>query len=164
LQSDKGLHRSDRPPHGDTFQTPDCGVWNAVGFTLEAIRGKGMPILRSIRVCLAGLALLIAATASAWSQPAAPDAVTEAVEAAPTPAPEAVIVGAYINDIQGLDFRANNYVVDLYVWFRWKDRELDPSATMEFMNRFASDDNLREALFDTPQEMPDGSLYSIIRY
>jgi hypothetical protein len=123
-----------------------------------------MPILRSIRVCLAGLALLIAATASAWSQPAAPDAVTEAVEAAPTPAPEAVIVGAYINDIQGLDFRANNYVVDLYVWFRWKDRELDPSATMEFMNRFASDDNLREALFDTPQEMPDGSLYSIIRY
>jgi hypothetical protein len=36
---------------------------------------------------------------------------------------------------------------------------------MEFRNRDASDDsNLREALYDKPEVMPDGSLYSIIRY
>jgi hypothetical protein len=29
--------------------------------------------------------------------------------------------GAYINDIQQLDFKSNNYAVDFYVWFRWKD-------------------------------------------
>jgi hypothetical protein len=75
-----------------------------------------------------------------------------------------VIVGAYINDVQELDFKANNYIVDLYVWFRWTARDLDPAKTMEFMNRFASDDNLREALYDEPKGMPDGSLYSIIRY
>jgi hypothetical protein len=35
---------------------------------------------------------------------------------------------------------------------------------MEFMNRYASDANLRDELYDKPQAMPDGSLYSIIRY
>jgi hypothetical protein len=94
-----------------------------------------------------------------------PSAVTEAIAASPSPdSPAQVIVGAYINDIQELDFKANNYVVDLYVWFRWNGSELDPSKTMEFMNRYASDDNVREALYEKPQEMPDGSLYSIIRY
>jgi len=89
----------------------------------------------------------------------------EAIAASPTPnSPAEVIVGAYINDIQELDFKANNYVVDLYVWFRWKAPEIDPSKTMEFMNRYASDDNVREALYETPKAMPDGSLYSIIRY
>lgn len=108
--------------------------------------------------------LWTAAGLPAWSAPIAPDAVIEAVEAAPSPGPDKVTVGAYINDIQELDFKANNYVVDLYVWFRWNDRSLDPAKSMEFMNRFASDDNLREALYDEPKAMPDGSLYSIIRY
>jgi hypothetical protein len=35
---------------------------------------------------------------------------------------------------------------------------------MEFMNRYASDDNRRDELIDTPEKMPDGSFYSIIRY
>jgi hypothetical protein len=33
---------------------------------------------------------------------------------------------------------------------------------MEFMNRYASDANIRDELYDKPQA--DGSLYSIIRY
>jgi len=32
------------------------------------------------------------------------------------------------------------------------------------MNCYASDANLRDELYDKPQTMPDGSLYSIIRY
>jgi hypothetical protein len=78
--------------------------------------------------------------------------------------PVKVMVGAYINDIQQLDFKTNNYAVDLYIWFRWKSPDLDPSKTMEFMNRYASDDNLREELYAKPETMPDGSLYAIIRY
>jgi hypothetical protein len=35
---------------------------------------------------------------------------------------------------------------------------------MEFMNRFASDNNRRDELIETPEKMPNGSLYSIIRY
>jgi hypothetical protein len=115
-------------------------------------------------VLLAGLALLIGVTSDARCEPVVPEAVTKAIEASPKAGPAQVTVGAYINDIQELDFKANNYVVDLYVWFRWMDHTLDPSKTMEFMNRFASDDNVREALYDQPKEMPDGSLYSIIRY
>jgi Neurotransmitter-gated ion-channel transmembrane region len=84
--------------------------------------------------------------------------------AAANEAPAKVIVGAYINDIQELDFKTNNYVIDLYVWFRWKGADTNPSKTTEFMNRFASDDNRRDELYDEPQAMPDGSRYDIIRY
>ena len=117
------------------------------------------PVLRH----LAAVLLLIfplamfAALASTASDDAAvaPRAVIEAIAASPAPAnPAEVIVGAYINDIQELDFKANNYVVDLYVWFRWKTPDIDPAKTMEFMNRFTSDDNVREALYDQPKPMP----------
>jgi hypothetical protein len=114
---------------------------------------------------LAALVVLIPGHASAQDAPAdVPRAVMEAIGTSPAPSPAEVIVGAYINDIQQLDFKTNNYTVDLYVWFRWLSPGADPSKSMEFMNRYASDDNLREELLDAPKTMPDGSLYSIIRY
>lgn len=94
--------------------------------------------------------------------PAVPAA--EAPGATTTGGPAKIVVGAYINDIQELDFKTNNYSIDLYVWFRWSAPDLEPSKTMEFMNRFASDDNRRDELYEQPKPMPDGSLYSIIRY
>jgi hypothetical protein len=114
------------------------------------------------------LALVLAVSASAQTEPATPDPaprpVIEAIKATPAPhSPEQVIVGAYVNDIQQIDFKANNYIVDVYVRFRWTDPELSPAKTMEFMNRFASDSNSREELYDEPQKMPDGSLYAIVR-
>jgi len=118
----------------------------------------------AVALCL-GLPGLWPGTAPA-QQPSdnPPRAVLDAIQDAPTPKPEEVILGAYINDIQQVDFKANNYVIDLYVWFRWKSQEADPSKTMEFMNRRASDDNLREELTEQPDDLPDGSRYSIIRY
>ena len=64
----------------------------------------------------------------ARSEPATPgdppDAVKQAIAKAAkdkiTDEPAKVVVGAYINDIQQLDFKSNNYAVDFYVWFRWK--------------------------------------------
>jgi hypothetical protein len=114
------------------------------------------------------LPLIIFASWLAWGEPETqepPASLTEAVEAAPTPADDKqVLVGAYINDIQHLDFKENNYSVDLYVWFRWKNPALDPAKTMEFMNRFATGDNVREILYDTPEKLSDGSLYNFVRY
>ena len=76
-----------------------------------------------------------------------------------------VTVGAYINDIQEPDFKANSYALDFYVWFRWRDPSIDPAKTVEFRNRDAAHDGSPpEHLYATPQIMPDGSLYSIIRY
>jgi curli biogenesis system outer membrane secretion channel CsgG len=116
-------------------------------------------VTRFVASALLALPLAILACFSARSEPA------PAVAAQPTPeAPVKVVVGAYVNDIQELDFKTNSYAIDLYVWFRWKGADLDPSKTMEFMNRYASDANLRDDLDDKPQAMPDGSLYSIIRY
>jgi hypothetical protein len=93
-----------------------------------------------------------------------PSAVVEAIAAAQAPdSPAKVVVGAYINDIQELDFKTNSYAVDLYVWFRWKAPDLDPSKTMEFMNRYDPDDHVRAELYAKPKEMPDGSLYAIVR-
>ncbi len=118
---------------------------------------------------LLALTLVLFFCLEGWSAPgestSPPEAVMEAITESPSPSsPTQVLVGVYINDIQQIDFKTNNYIIDLYVWFRWTDPDLDPSKTMEFMNRFASDDNLRENLYDEPQKMPDGSLYAIVRY
>ena len=90
-------------------------------------------ILRRVAAAaLFALPLAVFVCPLAWSEAAKstpPEAVMEAIAAAPAPdSPAQVIVGAYINDIQELDFKANNYVVDLYVWFRWKRSDLDPST------------------------------------
>jgi hypothetical protein len=90
--------------------------------------------------------------------------VIEAIAAAQAPdSPDKVVVGAYVNDIQELDFKTNSYAVDLYVWFRWKAQALDPSKTMEFMNRYDPNDHERAELYEKPKQMPDGSLYAIVR-
>lgn len=90
-------------------------------------------------------------------------AVAAQAEATETPAPGEVTTGVYINDIQELDFRTNSYAVDLYVWFRWSKSDATPNKTLEFMNRFAPDDHVRDNLYDEPKSMPDGSRYAIIR-
>jgi len=130
-------------------------------------RATMRPMARRLLASLIALALLagVGSNASAQQAPATPPKVMEAIEAAPAPVkPTDVVVGAFINDIQELDFKTNNYIIDLYVWFRWKNPELRPSKTMEFMNSFTSDDNRRNDLFEKPEALPDGTLYSIIRY
>ncbi|HEY8277143.1 MAG TPA: hypothetical protein VIG52_09150 [Methyloceanibacter sp.] len=105
-----------------------------------------------------------------WSDHAATEeppkaAVDAAISAAAPTEPAQVVIGAYINDIQELDFKTNSYAVDLYVWFRWKptDKSIDPSKSMEFMNRYNPDDHLRTELYEDPKAMPDGTVYAIIR-
>ena len=117
---------------------------------------------------LAAAALaLLALSPSALGEPipsAPPQEVLAQIAAAQVPdSPAKVVVRAYINDIQKLDFKTNSYAVDLYVCFRWKASDLDPSKTMEFMNRYDPNDHQRDELYDKPKQMPDGSLYAIIR-
>lgn len=106
----------------------------------------------------AALALLALSPSALGPIPSAPpQEVLAQIAAAQVPdSPAKVVVGAYINDI-------NSYAVDLYVWFRWKASDLDPSKTMEFMNRYDPNDHQRDELYDKPKQMPDGSLYAIIR-
>jgi hypothetical protein len=46
--------------------------------------------------------------------------------------PEIVYVGYYVNDIFEMDLKSSTYVVDFYVWLRWKG-DIDPTA-FEFVN------------------------------
>jgi hypothetical protein len=121
---------------------------------------------RLIMRCLAAAALaLFALSPSALGEPT-PEAplykVTIAAAQAPD-SPDKVVVGAYVSDIQEIDFKTNSYAVDLYAWFRWKVQALDPSKTMEFMNRYDPNDHERAELYDKPKQMPDGSLYAVVR-
>jgi len=120
---------------------------------------------RLAAVLFVALVALIPGHACAQAAPGeTPRAVMEAIQTVIAPGSEQVIVGAYINDIQQLDFKTNNYVIDLYVWFRWRSPDTDPSKSMEFMNSYASDDNRRDELTGAPEAMPDGSRYAILRY
>lgn len=74
-----------------------------------------------------------------------------------------VVVGAYIHNIQELDFRTQSYAVDLYVWFRWRNTQIDPSKSLEFMNRFAPNAHVRDQIYDPPKVLPDGTLYAVVR-
>ncbi len=52
--------------------------------------------------------------------------------------PAQVTVGTYINKIQDVSFRDNRYVVDFYVWFRWKPegalKDYQPLESFELIN------------------------------
>ena len=103
-----------------------------------------------------------APTPAAQSQTATPPG-SQAVPRAPS-GPAEVTVGVYINDIQDIDFKTNSYIVDLYLWLRWNGKDLDPIKSVEFMNIFDPESQQKTVLLDAPKEMPDGSLYNIIRY
>lgn len=52
--------------------------------------------------------------------------------------PAQVVVGAYVNKIEELNFRENKYVIDFYIWFRWKAEgelaEYKPLESFEIIN------------------------------
>ncbi|HEX5666687.1 MAG TPA: hypothetical protein VFX71_07610, partial [Hyphomicrobium sp.] len=77
--------------------------------------------------------------------------------------PQRVVIGAFINDIQEIDFRTQSYAVDVYVWFRWTDKSIDPSKSLEFMNRFAPNAHVRDQIYEPPKVLPDGTLYAVVR-
>ena len=86
--------------------------------------------------------------------------------------PDKVTVGAFINDVQDIDLSSENFTADLYLWMRWKNPNIDPSATIESMNSEGTQNTTSsnsgglegEALYDAPVDMPDGSKYQVLRF
>jgi hypothetical protein len=79
------------------------------------------------------------------------------------PKPEKVSFGAHINNLHDIDLRTHSYEVDAYLWFRWCDPGIDPSSTFEFVNASELWGHMVMPLLDEPEEMPDGSLYQVVR-
>ena len=77
--------------------------------------------------------------------------------------PSEVYVGAYINDVKDVDLTSNSFSVDLYVWFRWTDPDINPAVSVDPVN--PKDAWLLETpLYDEPVQLSDGSYYTIVRY
>lgn len=120
--------------------------------------------MRIISFVAALLLVVLCGAASARAEMPAVPAGAVSAEALPSyPKPERVIIGAHINDILALDLHNHSYRLDLYVWFRWQNPAIRPWESAEFMNAFDPADHVRTPLYDEPQEMPDGTLYMVIR-
>lgn len=89
-------------------------------------------------------------------------ALSAPLRASPSEAAE-VVVGGYVNDIQNLDLTSHSYGVDLYLWFRWKERRLNPSTTFEFINPYELWGHVLKPEFDSPVSLPSGELYQVMR-
>lgn len=106
--------------------------------------------------------------ARAADEPAVDEVVDEVVEegAEPEivyPVPERVAVGVHVNDVQNIDWKTHSYAVDFYVWFRWKNPDFDPSASMEFTNPIELWGLMVTPIYEEAEEFEDGTLYQVLR-
>jgi hypothetical protein len=77
--------------------------------------------------------------------------------------PAVVRVGALINDIQQLDLQSHSYNVDMYMWFKWEDPDIDPSRSFEYLNAFEFWGHILTYETGKPQRLSDGSYYQVLR-
>lgn len=98
---------------------------------------------------------------------AAPEAEADAeAEAEPEvvyETPERVKIGVHLSDIQTVDLMTHSYAMDFYVWFLWKNPDLDPASTMEIANPIEQWGLMVTPIYEEPEELPDGSLYQVLR-
>ncbi len=77
--------------------------------------------------------------------------------------PTEVFIGAYINDVKDVDLASNSYSIDMYLWLRWNDPDIDPSQSIQALNPMDAWLSV-EPFYDEPITLGDGSLYNVIRY
>ena len=87
--------------------------------------------------------------------------------AAPTGA-QKVTVGIYVHHVNQVDLRANSFLADFYVWFKWKG-DIDPTKTFELRNAVEQWQIVKVPAYTdgegtaSPLELPDGTKYQIFR-
>ena len=96
---------------------------------------------------------------AAPDQPAGSDQPAAEPASEESAGPETVEIGAYLNDVQAIDLRNHNYMVDFYVWFRWSNPDIDPSNSLEFVNHSESWGTIITKSYEEPESLPNGQLY-----
>ena len=83
---------------------------------------------------------------------------------------DVVEVGMYIRSIPEIDVKANSFMADFFLWFRWMPKDdFDPSKSFELVNaRELWDVSLTpiyvgDAGESQPEILPNGQLYQIVR-
>ncbi len=99
------------------------------------------------------------------SAPTADTLDEEPTDSAPAPSgPEEVSVGIHINDIEIPDLLTQSCEVGFDLWLRWKAADLDPLASLEFVNLYEGWEPGLSPGIEAPREMADGSRYLPFRY
>ncbi len=73
-----------------------------------------------------------------------------------------VTTGLFAVNLYSLDTSSNTYNVDFYIWFRWKG-QIDPLPNLEFINAVDNWSLTKQLAYPTPQTLPDGSSYQVMR-
>lgn len=116
---------------------------------------------------LATVFSVLMALASLWTV-----ALPSAAPATAAPRADQVFVGAYIKDVQDIDVTGENFTIDVYLWLRWTNPNINPPATLEPMNSNGFQNTTTSStggvtpkmLYDAPVDLPDGSKYMLMRY
>lgn len=61
--------------------------------------------------------------------------------------PRPVYVGVYAIHVPHLDMMSNSYLIDFWIWFRWKGEDLNPVRSFQFMNQFQGWDTLQQPVY-----------------
>lgn len=118
----------------------------------------------SLGLLLAGLLTLAGLrTAVPIDTPVAAQ-VVEQLSAGEEVGPEEVLAGVYVSNVQSVNLGTNSFDADFYVWLRWRNPDVDPTAGVEVMNTYMSWGLVVTPLYDEPQRQPDGSLLWVARY
>lgn len=75
-----------------------------------------------------------------------------------------VIIGAYIDNIQSINYETSSFTADFFIWMRWSNRNLQPDLHFEIMNSSDSWSTTIAPLEVGPIEQPDGTLYHSFHY
>lgn len=111
------------------------------------------------QIVLLALWSVLLAPIPGWSQQPAKGQQLETVP----PEPVRVTVGAYVNDIQDINLETHSYAVDIYIWFRWRDRTVSPTESVEMVNPFELWGHTSELIYDEPEEISPGEFYQVLR-
>lgn len=109
--------------------------------------------------------LLLARAEEPAGEPAEEPAAEEAEEAPPPvrTAPDQVLVGVHVNDVQSIDLTTHTYALDAYIWFRWTYEELDPATSMEFINPSEQWGHMLTPNYEEPEALDGGGRYQAVR-
>ncbi len=77
-------------------------------------------------------------------------------------APEVVDVGIYLLSVYDLSHGAESYLLDFYIWFRWKG-DIDPTKSFEFANMVDNSSATVERIGEEPDILANGVKYQIFR-
>ncbi len=112
-----------------------------------------------LQTAILTLSILLLVPVPAWSRQAGKGQLQDGAP----PEPVRVTVGAYVNDIQHINLESHSYAVDIYLWFRWRDRTVSPTESVEMVNPFELWGHTTDLIYDEPEEISPGEFYQVLR-